>query len=215
MMASVRPPVAVIGGGGHAKVVISTLQAAGYPVAGVFDDSPEKWGSELLGCPVRGPIDALAGSGCPAAVIAIGSNEVRKQIAGRFLEIEWATVVHPGATVHSSVHSSVQLGPGTVVFAGAVIQPDSVLGAHVIVNTGATVDHDCAVGDYVHLAPGSHLAGSVRIGEGAFLGIGSAVTPGRQVGEWTIVGAGAVVVRDLPDNITAVGVPARPMKKDR
>ena len=93
--------------------------------------------------------------------------------------------------------------------AGAVIQPDTTLGAHVIVNTGATIDHDGILADYVHVAPGAHLAGGVRLGEGVFMGIATSTMPGTSVGAWATVGAGAAVVRDLPGNVTAVGVPAR------
>jgi len=84
-----------------------------------------------------------------------------------------------------------------------------VLGRHVIVNTGATIDHDCIVGDFAHIGPGVHLAGMVKVGAGAFLGIGSVVLPGLAIGEWSMVGAGAVVIRDVPDRVTAYGVPAK------
>ena len=94
-----------------------------------------------------------------------------------------------------------------------VVQPDAVIGDHVIVNTGATIDHDCTIGDYAHLAPGVHLSGSVHVGEGAFLGIGSVVIPGVKIGRWSTLGAGAVAIRDLADGVTAVGVPARVLKR--
>jgi sugar O-acyltransferase (sialic acid O-acetyltransferase NeuD family) len=198
-------PVAVIGAGGHAKVVISTLLAAGFEVACVYDDDSSKWGSEVLGAPVRGPVAEIESNPRLKAIIAVGDNGAREKMAGRFEQIEWLAVVHPAAYVHPSV----KIAEGTVVFAGAVIQPDAVIGAHAIINTGATVDHDCAIGDFVHVAPGTNLAGGVRVGRGAFLGIGSAVIPYRSIGEWTTVGAGGVVIDDLPARITAVGVPAR------
>lgn len=201
-------PVAVIGAGGHAKVVISTLQAAGQTVAAVFDDDPVKWGSHLLGVPVRGPVAGLREAGFRAAVIAVGDNADRQRIAGGLSGLEWVSAIHPTAYVHPSA----RIGPGTVVFAGAAIQPDSAVGAHVIINTGAKVDHDCFLGDYVHLAPGVHLAGGARISPGSFLGVGVSVIQGVQIGEWTTVGAGAAVIGSLPARVTAVGVPARPVK---
>ena len=81
--------------------------------------------------------------------------------------------------------------------------------AQVIVNTGATIDHDCRIGDFAHLCPGVHLAGEVQVGEGCLLGMGTSVIPGRSIGSQTVVGAGAAVVTDLPEAVTAVGVPAR------
>ncbi len=203
-----RGPVAVIGAGGHAKVVIATLQAAGFAVTAVFDDASAKWGSELLGVPVRGAVAELAGLDGVALVIAIGDNAARAKMAARLGEGRpWVSVVHPGALVHPSV----KLGPGTVVFAGAVVQPDTRIGAHAIVNTGASVDHDCRIGDFAHLAPGVRLAGGVEVGDGALLGIGSVVKPSLVVGAWTTVGAGGAVVNDLPGGITAAGVPAKPL----
>lgn len=202
--------VVVIGAGGHAKVVLATLQACGYAVSMIVDDDPAKWGRNLLGVPVHGGTLELLHVPGVRAVIAVGDNAAREAIAERLRDVEWLTLVHPGAYVHPSVH----IDPGTVVFAGAVIQPDSRIGAHVIVNTTASVDHDCIVGDCSHLAPGVHLAGNVRVGRGAFLGIGSVVAPGLRIGDWTTVGAGAVVVTDLPDRVTAVGTPARPLAKE-
>lgn len=199
--------VVVIGGGGHGKVVISTLHAAGHTVVSVYDDDAARWGSEILGRPVSGPVAAAAEAGVGSGVLAIGSNATRKRIAG-LVNLRWLTVVHPTAWIAPDV----QLGEGTVVFAGAIIQTGSVVGRHVIISNGATIDHDCVIGDCSHLAPGVHLAGSVRVGEGAFLGIGCTVIPERKIGAWTTVGAGAVVVRDLGDDVVAYGVPARPRR---
>ncbi len=199
--------VHVIGGGGHAKVVIRTLLDLGYAIAAVFDDNPKLWGLRLLGYPIVGPVERIRD--CPPlpAVIAIGAIAVRMALAER-LNLPWLTVVDR----HAHVDPTVRLGRGTVVMRGAIIQADSSLGDHVIVNTAASVDHDCAVANHVHICPGVHLAGGVTVGEAAFLGIGSVAIPGVRIGAATIIGAGAAVVRDLPERVLAVGVPARVIK---
>jgi sugar O-acyltransferase (sialic acid O-acetyltransferase NeuD family) len=197
------PGVLVIGAGGHAKVVIAALQEAGRVVRAAFDDNRQR-GSSILGVPVIGPLDEAMGfRGCEA-VVAIGDNEIRRAIVAR-LPMEWISVVHPRAVVHSSVH----VGPGTVVCAGAVIQPDAKVGLHAILNTASTVDHDCHIRDFAHVAPGTHLGGNVTVGEGAFLGIGVTVLPNLTVGDLAIVGGGAVVVRSVDAGETVAGVPAR------
>lgn len=202
----------VLGAGGHGKVVVATLKAAGFIVAGVYDDDPYKWGQQVLGVPVVGSTELLAGGATCPAVLAVGDNRARSEIARRLGQAcTWVTVIHPNAYVHPSV----QLGDGTVVFAGAVIQPDAVVGDHCIVNTGATIDHDCVIGSFSHIAPGAHLAGGVRVGVGTLIGVGSALIPGVSVGDWSVVGAGAVVIRDVQDKTTVVGVPARPLGEER
>ncbi|HEY0192455.1 MAG TPA: acetyltransferase [Kofleriaceae bacterium] len=194
----------VVGAGGHAKVVIATCRAAGHTVAGVVDDNAERWGRELLGAPITGPVGAVLDDANAIAVLAIGANRIRAQLA-QVARCRFAAIAHPSAVIDPSV----VLGAGAVVFAGAVIQPDAVIGDHAIVNTAASIDHDCAIGRFVHLAPGTRLAGNVAIDEGAFLGIGTVAIPGVRVGAWTTVGAGAAITRSLPAGVVAVGVPAR------
>jgi sugar O-acyltransferase (sialic acid O-acetyltransferase NeuD family) len=193
--------IVVIGAGGHGKVVVATALAAGFEVRAVIDSDSKTWGRDLLGVRVTGP-DALSDG--TAAVLAIGNNVTRRQLAHRHA-CRWTTVIHPNALVHPTA----RVGEGTVIFAGVIVQPDTIIGAHCILNTGASLDHDNTLGDFVHVAPGAHTAGNVTLEEGAFLGIGVSVIPGRRVGAWSTVGAGAAVVHDIPPNVTAVGVPAR------
>lgn len=195
--------VAVIGAGGHASVVASTLIAAGHEVTGFYDDAPSSWGTSILGIPVKGPISQLSAGSC--AVLGIGSNAVRRTLAGR-IDAEWMTVVHPFAWVHPEV----SLGEGTVVCAGAVIQPGACIGRHVIINTRASVDHHGRVGDFAHLAV-AHLAGGASVGQGVFMALGSILLPKLHVGDWAIVGAGAIVMKDVAPGTTVVGIPAKPL----
>ncbi|HOW53918.1 MAG TPA: acetyltransferase [Syntrophorhabdaceae bacterium] len=202
--------VIVIGGGGHAKVVVSTLIELKIQIQAIYDDDPGKWGKDLCGVKIVGPLSDLEGLSDDAAVLAIGDNRTRSILAERFRNFRWLTAVHPRAFVHPSV----SIGKGTVVFAGAVIQPDVMIGDHCIVNTNAAIDHDCALGDFTHVGPGACLAGEVSVKEGAFLATGGVAIIGRKIGKWSIVGAGGVVTEDIPDNVTAVGVPAKVIKEN-
>ena len=196
-------PFTVVGAGDHALVVIAALHACGEEVRTVLDDDEAKWGGEVLGVPVSGPVET-DGAGADRILLGVGDNRLRERF-DRELEVSWGTVVHPAAWVHESV----LLGPGAMIMAGAVVQPGSVIGHHTIVNTGATVDHHGRIGAFVHLAPGAHLGGRVTVNEGALVGVGSSVIPGRTVGAWSTVGAGSAVVRDVPAGTTVGGCPAR------
>jgi sugar O-acyltransferase (sialic acid O-acetyltransferase NeuD family) len=203
--------VFVIGAGGHAKVVLSTLEVSGYRVRGLFDDDPKKWGTTVLNVSVLGSTEEVGKNKNSRFVIGVGDNAARKAIALRFGGIRWAAVIHPSAYVHPSV----RIGHGSVVFAGSAIQPDTTVGSHCVINTLASVDHDCILGDYVHIAPGANLAGGVSLGEGVLVGVGSVVIPNVSVGSWSVVGAGAVVTQKLMPGVLAVGVPANSIRKRR
>ena len=197
----------VIGAGGHAKVVIETIWAAGETVAGVFDSDPKKNGSNVLGASVTAPFsnETLAQLNARRAVIAIGSNQARKRLAEELSGIEWVTIIHP----FSYVSPSARVANGSVVFAGAVIQANANIGAHTIINTSSSVDHDCIIGDWSHVAPGAHLAGGVRLGEGVLAGVGCQVLPKITAGSWSVIGGGALVNTDIPERAVATGVPIR------
>ncbi len=196
--------VYVIGAGGHAAVVIATCQDAGFEVAGAFDDDASLEGTRVLGVPVLGPIER-ADIADGSWVVAIGDNTLRMQVARR-LEATPATIVHPTAYVHPTV----SLGPGTVVFAGAVLQPRTAVGSprhHQHARLSRPRLRRSATLPTSGRAP--PCSGGTRIGEGVLLGSGSSSIPQASVGEWTRVGAGATVVGTLPAHVTAVGVPAR------
>lgn len=200
--------VVIIGGGGHAKVVIESLRAAGRTIVAVIDADPTP--RDVLGVPVVGDdsvLPRLRREGLTRAFVAIGDNRLRFKLAERLRAqgFELANAIHPAAVLSSSA----RLGQGVAVMAGAVINAETDVGDLSIINTGAVVDHDCRLGAACHLGPASALAGGVRIGDRTFLGVGSRVIPNIKIGADTVVGAGSIVVRDLADGVVAFGVPAK------
>jgi len=194
----------IIGAGGHAKVVISTIRILNRKIGGIFDDDLSKRGARILDVPVLGSISevfTLDGS----FIIAIGDNKIRKEIFERYSSLNFIKIMHPNAFVDQTV----KVGSGTVIFAGAIIQPNCSIGQHSIINTGSSIDHDCEIGDFTHIAPGVNIAGGVKVKEGAFIGIGSSIIPNIEIGEWSQVGAGSVVIKDIPPKCLAYGNPAR------
>ena len=193
----------LIGAGGHAKVILALLEEQGRKCLGIYDDDKTLWGKALSGVPIMGAVKELADRDDVSAVIAIGNNNIRKHLAENFHNLHWATLIHP----YSWVHKSVKIQEGSVIFAGAVIQPDTRIGKHSIINTSASIDHDCVIGDFCHIAPGCHLAGGISIGDGTLLGVGTNVIPYVSITSNATIGAGAVVIKNIIRSGTYVGVP--------
>ncbi|MCE7997290.1 MAG: acetyltransferase [Rhodobiaceae bacterium] len=200
----------VLGGGGHAKVVVATLQSAGNKIAGVFDEDAGKKGLTLLSAKIEGrtPDPDWWRAENRSAIVAIGNNATRQRVAE--LPAQWMTATHPEAHAHSSV----LVGCGSLICAGVVVQPDVKIGKHVIANTSCSIDHDCVIGDFAHIAPGVTLAGEVRIGDRTFVGAGATIIQGVTVGPDAVIGAGAVVISDIAEGQKVAGVPARSLSHD-
>ena len=196
-------PVAIVGAGGHGRVVANTLRAAGIAIHGFYDDDESLVGGSVDDIPVVGTLATLAEEPPRPAVAGIGDNAARKQVV-ESLELDWVTAVHP----FSWVDPTAELGPGTLVCAGAIVQAGARVGSHVILNTKSSVDHDTQVGDYVHVAM-AHLAGGASADEGAFLALASTVLPGCQHGAWSLVAAGSLVRKYVAPGATVSGQPAR------
>lgn len=200
--------LAILGASGHGKVVADSAESSGWDKIVFFDDAWPSlkangaWGvvgdtAELLNHLVE----------YEGIVVAIGNNNTRLDKHAELLSCGacMVSVVHP----NSVVSKYADLGIGSVVMAGAIVNAGAKLGNCCIINTGATIDHDCLLGDSVHISPGAHLAGGVAIGACSWVGVGSNVRQLVQIGKQTVIGAGSVVVKNLPDSVTAFGNPAR------
>lgn len=209
-------PIIVLGAGGHAKVVIEALQRSGSPLLGVVEVDPARKGEHVLGVEILGDDEVVLAYRPDQVLLANGLGSVgipqrRREIFNRFSArgYRFASVVHPAAVVAADV----EVGEGTQIMAGAIVQPGCRLGVNSIVNTRASVDHDCRIGDHAHIAPGVTLSGDVVVGETSHLGTGVTVIQGMTIGSLVLVAAGAVVVDDVVDGATVKGIPARVVMK--
>jgi sugar O-acyltransferase (sialic acid O-acetyltransferase NeuD family) len=187
------------GCGGHARVVYDVARAMKvFDETAFHDDDP---GAGTLS------IAELTEAGFEEFIIAIGTNLVRAGRFGEALEagLRPAVCIHPTAWVSPEAC----IGAGSVIMARAVVQSRARVGRNCIINTGAIVEHDCVIGDHAHLSPSTTLGGAVRVGEYVHMGIGAVAIPGTVIGDRSVIGAGAVVVREVPADVTAMGVPAR------
>lgn len=205
--------VLILGAGGHGKVVLDILRAAGeHKPVGFIDADRSLAGTTLNGLPVLGPPNLLPKlrNKVKGAIIAIGDNQTRRSCAVMVREhgLELVNAIHPSSVVSPGA----RVGRNVVVCAGGIVCVDVRLADSVIVNTSAVVDHECEVGEAVHVCPGALLAGRVRVGPGAMIGMGAKVIQCLTIGDGAVIGAGAVVIEDVPAGATAVGVPARVIK---
>jgi UDP-perosamine 4-acetyltransferase len=210
----------ILGGGGHARVLVDALTSGGLGLSCVIlDADSSKWGSRLYDVPILGGDELLPGlaqRGVVHFVVGLGStgdNRNRRRLfeLGLAHGLKPVTVMHPTAVCSrwATVGVGCQLLPGSIVNAG------SRLGTNVLINSGAIVEHDCVLGDHVHVATGARLASTVRVAAEAHIGAGASVRQCIAIGEGAIVGVGAAVVTDVLPFTTVVGVPARPLEKHR
>lgn len=199
--------VVIIGASGHGKVIADIVLKSGDKVIGFLDDGIEK-GKLIVGFEVLGKISDYKNYSDCEFVIAIGDPHIREKIADA-LNVKWYTAIHPTAVISSL---DVEIGEGTVVMANAVINSCAKIGKHCIINTGAIVEHDNILSDYVHLSPNVALAGMVSVGKSTHIGTGACTKQVVNIASNCIIGAGSVIVRDINESGTYIGVPARKIK---
>lgn len=194
--------ILIYGAGGHGKVVADIARLNGYEDIVFYDDNPTA--NENDGYMV---VHNLQDYMDYDFVVALGNNELREKICKKYFN-NLVTLIHPSAILAKNT----VIKKGTVVMAGAVINSGTVIGEGNIINTCCSIDHDNNVGNYNHLSVNSHTAGAVTIGDRNTLGIGSNVINCVKIKSDCMIGAGAVVIRDIAEPGTYVGVPARKIK---
>jgi sugar O-acyltransferase (sialic acid O-acetyltransferase NeuD family) len=205
--------LALIGAGGHARVLVGLARAARYHLLGVCDPTLAAEGvASWEGLDVLGDDSALNRFAPDRVALMLGigkrpAADLRERLYDSLRELgyHFPALVHPAAWVSQGV----LLNQGAQVMAGVVIQPGCEIGENSIVNTRASVDHDCRIGRNVHIAPGVTLCGSVTVEDGAFIGAGATVIQGVHVGRGALVGAGVTLLRDLRPNATIIGAANR------
>ena len=189
------------GASGHGKVVKSAVLAE---VVHFFDDNELIQLFQGLSVSLYNAVFLQE----QPVVITVGNNKIRKRLSSK-VQHKFGQVI----AASSIVDKSVFIGHGSQILHNATIQADVIIANHVIINTSSSVDHDCVIADFVHIAPNATLCGNIKVGEGSLVGAGAVVIPGITIGAWCKIGAGAVVTKNIPDYSTAVGNPARIIKR--
>ena len=187
-----------------------------YQVIGFLDDNPENKGCKFLSYPIFGDYSVLKNLknkyGVVCGIATIGNNKIRsnKILQMREEGLSIVKAIHPQAFIDKADH----IGDGTVVEMGAFIHPEAIIGDGCFICCGAVVAHNSTVGNYVLLAGGSIFGSRVEVGDYSLIGVGANISPYISIGKNVIVGTGAAVVKNLPDNVVAAGVPAKILRKN-
>lgn len=201
----------ILGAGGHGKVVaeIALMMKDFEEIAFLDDDIKLK---QAINISVIGQVNEYEQfkDDYDSAFVAIGNNRVRLELTNKLDKCGFTipVLIHP----KSIISTNTKIESGTVIMAGAVINSSVEIGKACIINTLASVDHDCKIKDGVHISPGANIGGTVTIKDMTWIGIGSSIVNNVTIGSNTIIGAGSVVIKDIQDNCTAVGAPAKPIK---
>ncbi len=216
-MANDAKAVFVVGSSGHARVIIDSIEKEGrFRISGLLDPFKPSdavvSGYRILGG--QQDLPALARkTGTSQVIIAIGDNwdrhAVYEEISAMAPHLRFVGTRHP----FSELGRYVEVGSGTTVMPGAIINCHSRLGRFCVVNTAASVDHDCVLDDFVSIAPGATLGGDVKIGKFTAVSLGAKIAHKVSIGRHVLIGAGAIVLQDLPDNVVAYGAPAQVIRE--
>ena len=212
-----KKPIAVYGASGFGRELAWLIETCmTYDVVCFIDDSSAKQGASLNGIPVMSLEQTRKDFPNAKVVGGVGVPKTRELLMKKAAQagFDFETIIHPRVE-----HSQwVEIGKGTVICAGNILTTNIVLGQHVQINLDCTVGHDVIMGDYTTLAPGVHVSGWIHFGKRVYVGTGAVMINGTKdqpltIGDDSIIGAGAVVTKNIPSGVTAVGVPARVIKK--
>ena len=189
--------IAIIGAGGHGKVVGEIALLSEYKTIDFFDDNINKIKNFPFN--IIGTDDYLKNhlADYEAFFVAIGDNRLRSK------KIEWlknkkvniVSLIHPKSTLSKFSN----LGIGSCIMANAVVNPGTLIKDGVIINTSASIDHDCVIEDYSHISPNCSLSGNVTIGKFTHLGTGTSVHPGIEIGKDVKTATGSKVFKNILD----------------
>ena len=207
-------PLVIIGAGsigGHIGYNLAEYQLEAYRLMGFLDDDTNKIGKDFCGFPVLGAVEHIVNLPKDVSVIVgVAFPQMKKHIMDRLDTL--GTFEYPPLIAKSAwISNNVQVDEGAIIYPGTTINYGTIVRKFAVLNMNCAVGHDCEIGAYSSLAPGVNLAGHTKLGLCVDMGIGSATIQDVRIGNNCVVGGQSMLIKNLPDNSKAVGIPARPL----
>lgn len=199
----------LIGAGGHAKSVADSIDKLEYELCG-FIDSHKK--GIHIGVPIFGTeVEDIPNYEKYSYFVSIGDVGYRKLWFDKIKEqgLNIINIIDSTAIISASV----KMGIGNFIGKMAIINAGAEIGNDNVINTKALIEHECKVGDHNHLSTNSVINGNVIVGNSVFIGSSSVCNGQLKIGSNTVIGSGSVIIKDIPEKVTVVGVPARVIKR--
>lgn len=203
-------PLYIYGAGGLGREVLWLARAIGeWEVKGFVDDHVRP-DTRIADVSVLGGGEVL--NGIPREsfmVIAIGDPRVKEMVLDKLKswDFQYAQLVHPSVIIMD--RDTVHLAPGVIIGAGTILTTGIAVGSHSMINLNVTIGHGTSIGRGCSVMPGVNIAGGVHVDEFTLIGSGASILGDLNIGKRVRIGSGAVVLRSLPDAVTAVGVPSQ------
>lgn len=193
-------PVIILGGGGHASVLVDILRLNSVQIIGVSDPAFQEGELIFRDIPVISDevIIEKYKNNKVSLINGIGPSprsQHREIINEKFIDLgyEFSSVIHPSALIAKSAF----LESGSQIMAGVIIQSRSTVSQNSVINTGSVIDHDCFIGKYSHIAPGAVICGNVKTGSSVFIGAGATVIENLSLDDKALVAAGTTLRKNL------------------
>ena len=196
--------LAIIGCGGHAKVVTEIAESVGFKKIFYIDKLIQK--KYFLNREVN---SFLSENYSEYIFVALGDNYKRevifKKLQNNYENSQIVSLIHPS----SQVSKRCNIGIGSVVMPLSIINSSTEVGKGVIINSNTVVEHDNFIMDFSSLAPSVTTGGNVYIGERSAISIGSTIKNNVKVGYDSVIGASSYLNKDVGDNCIFYGNPAK------